>query len=101
MTDNQSPLTLLRESVRQLDQPEKLALATYLTGTSNPKFQSRIIPEDEGFSHNMAKAMEVARIFPSATKIFFAIELLELQIDRDEFEDEDEEDDDDGYGEDE
>lgn len=93
MTDNQAPLTILRESVRQLDQPEKLALATYLTGTSNPKFQSHIIPKDEGFGYNMAKAMEVARTFPSATKIFFAIELLELQTDRDEFEEEEEEED--------
>lgn len=79
-------LTALRSSVAQLDQYEKLALATFLTGTSNPKFQATVIPEDETLGHNLGKAFELAKPFPNATKIFFAIELLELQIDRDEFE---------------
>jgi|GEM_PF-3309643 len=83
-TDN---LTALRSAVAQLDQYERLALATFLTGTSNPKFQATVIPEDETFGYNLGKAFELAKPFPSATKIFFAIELLELQIDRDEFED--------------
>jgi hypothetical protein len=83
-------LTALRSSVAQLDQYEKLALATFLTGTSNPKFQAMVIPEDETLGYNLGKAFELAKPFSSATKIFFAIELLELQIDRDEEEDGDE-----------
>lgn len=52
------------------------------------------MPEDGTVGDNLTKACDLARQFPSATKIFFAIELLELQIDRDEFEEEGEEDDD-------
>ena len=39
----------------------------------------------------LAEACELSAIFPTDTRIFFAIKLLELQIDRDSFEkDEDE-----------
>jgi hypothetical protein len=34
----------------------------------------------------LAEACELSAIFPTDTRIFFAIELLELQIDREEFE---------------
>jgi hypothetical protein len=79
-------LTALRSIVAKLNQYEQLALATFLTGTSNPQFQATAIPEDETLGYNLGKAFELAKLFPNATKIFFAIELLELQIDRDEFE---------------
>jgi hypothetical protein len=55
-----------------------------------------VIPEDETLGYNLGKAFELAKPFSSATKIFFAIELLELQVDRDSFEkDEDEDEDED------
>lgn len=79
-------LTALRSTVTQLDQYEKLALAAFLVGTSNPKFPGFTMPEDGTVENNLAEACDLAKPFPSATKIFFAIELLELQIDRDEFE---------------
>ena len=79
-------LTALRSAVANLDQAEKLALATYLTGTSNPKFQELVIPDFDKLTGQLAEACELSAIFPTATRIFFAIELLELQINRDEFE---------------
>jgi len=85
MTDNQAPLILLRQSVAKLDQYEKLALAAYLVGTSNPKFPGFSGPDDAEDDNYLTKACDLARNFPSATKIFFAIELLERHIDRDEF----------------
>jgi len=81
----------LRSAVAQLDQAEKLALATYLTGRSNPKFQGLITPDMDKLTGQLAEACELSAIFPTDTRIFFAIKLLELQIDRDSFEkDEDE-----------
>jgi hypothetical protein len=47
-------------------------------------------------TRQLAEACELSAIFPTDTRIFFAIELLELQIDRDSFEkDEDEDEDED------
>ena len=89
-------LTALRSAVAQLDQAEKLALATYLTGTSNPQFQGLVTPDMDKLTGQLAEACELSAIFPTDTRIFFAIELLELQIDRDSFEkDEDEDEDED------
>lgn len=85
MTDNQSPLSLLRQSVAKLDQYEKLALAAFLVGTSNPQFLGFAMPEDMADDDYLTKACELAKKFPSARKIFFAIQILEAQIDRDEF----------------
>jgi len=82
-------LTALRSAVARLNQAEKLALATYLTGTSNPKFQGLVTPDMDKLTVELAEACELSAIFPTDTRIFFAIELLELQIDRDEFEEED------------
>lgn len=87
MNENDA-LTALRSATAKLDQHEKLALATYLTGTSNPKFQGLVIPDMDKLTPQLAEACELSAIFPTATRIFFAIELLELQIDRDEFEEE-------------
>lgn len=87
MTDTEIPqLNLLRQAVTNLDQHEKLALATFLTGTSNPQFQNLVlIPESDKLTTDLAEACELSSLFSSAARIFFAIELLELQIDRDEF----------------
>ena len=85
-------LTALRSAVANLDQYEKLALATYLTGTSNPKFQGLVIPDMDKLTAQLAEACELSAIFPTATRIFFAIELLELQIDRDSFDEDEDED---------
>ena len=85
-------LTALRSAVAQLDQAEKLALATYLTGTSNPKFQGLVSLDMDKLTGQLAEACELSAIFPTDTRIFFAIELLELQIDRDSFEKDEDED---------
>lgn len=82
-------LSVLRSTVAQLDQYDQLALAAFLVGTSNPKFPGFTMPQDGTVETNLAEACELARTFPNATKIFFAIELLELQIDRDEFDEDD------------
>ena len=87
-------LSALRSSVANLDQHEKLALATYLTGTSNPKFQDLVIPDMDKLTGQLAEACELSAIFPTATRIFFAIKLLELQIDRDSFEEDEDKDED-------
>lgn len=70
-------LTTLRSAVANLDQHEKLALATYLTGTSNPKFQGLVIPDMDKLTAQLAEACELSAIFPTAARIFFAIELLQ------------------------
>lgn len=85
-TDDLNDLTTLRSTVAQLDQYEKLALAAFLVGTSNPKFPGFTMPEDGTVGTNLAKACDLARTFPNATKIFFAIELLQFCQDKQEAE---------------
>jgi len=94
----ETDLTALQSAVAQLDQAEKLALATYLTGTSNPKFQGLVTPDMDKLTGQLAEACELSAIFPTDTRIFFAIELLELQIDRDSFEKDEDEDEDELWG---
>jgi hypothetical protein len=98
MTETEAPqLNLLRQAIANLNQHEKLALATFLTGTSNPSFQDLVVtPESDKLTTDLAEACELSRLFSPDTRIFFAIELLELQIDRDSFEKDEDEDEDDG-----
>ncbi len=95
MTETEAPqLNLLRQAVANLNQYEKLALATFLTGTSNPSFQDLVvIPESDKLTTDLAEACELSRLFSPDARIFFAIELLELQIDRDSFDEDEDEDD--------
>jgi hypothetical protein len=88
MNNPEASLTLLRQAVADFNRYDKLALATYLTGSSNPKHQYLIeLPDWGKLSSKLADACELSDRFTPAAKIFFAIELLELQIDRDEFDD--------------
>ena len=77
-------LTALRSAVAQLDQAEKLALATYLTGTSNPKFQGLVNLDMDKLTAQLAEVCELSAIFPTDTRIFFAIELLQFCQDEEE-----------------
>lgn len=85
MTDTEPfQLNLLRQAVSNLNQHEKLALATFLTGTANPSFQDLVAISDK-LTGDLEEACELSNLFSPSAKIFFAIELLEMQIDRDEF----------------
>lgn len=89
MTDTQSPLTLLRNAIALLDNAERLALATWLTATANPKFRYLSeLPDWEKLSSRLADTCELSGVLLPAQKISFAIELLALQVDRDAFDEE-------------
>lgn len=86
MTDTQSPLTLLRNAIALLDNAERLALATWLTATANPKFRYLSeLPDWEKLSSRLADTCELSGVLLPTQKISFAIELLALQVDRKAF----------------
>lgn len=60
-----------------LDQHQRLALATYLTGTANSKFQYLIkLPDYDKLSSKLTDACELSGLLLPTAKIFFAIKLL-------------------------
>ncbi len=67
----------MRNAIAPLDNSERLALATYLTGTANPKFRYLAeLPEWDKLSSKLAAVCELSALLLPQTKIFFAIELL-------------------------
>ena len=79
-------LTALRSTVVQLNDSEKLALATYLTKDCNPDFWSNIYTEaDHGSAIDAVDdAFQVCTGFPVNQKLAFAIELLQFCQDEEE-----------------
>jgi hypothetical protein len=80
-TMNQSDaLTVLRSSVAQLEQDEKLALAAFLALESTVYVSYPAFQEKEGFREDLQKAFEATTKFSRGTKLAFAIELLQHQL---------------------
>jgi len=76
-------LTALRSAVVQLNDSEKLALATYLTKDCNPDFWLNIYTDaDHSAIDAVDDVFQVCTGFPIKQKLAFAIELLDAQLDR-------------------
>ena len=77
----QISLTALQQAVTKLDRNQKLALATFLTGTSNPKYPPKFLATPKLEDVLELELVEACHLIaeldcPHNLKIFWAIELL-------------------------
>ncbi|MEG5159549.1 hypothetical protein QUB37_03745 [Microcoleus sp. AT3-A2] len=77
MTNTTSPLDSIRKAITPLDNYDRLALATWLTGTANPKHEYLVeLPDYDKLSSKLTDICELSETLLPQTKIFLAIELL-------------------------